>query len=114
MKPKHKYNNGRGATLCNRCNVVITNGFTNQLLCKNCVAEYVYEWPVKSPRGFNPEELKAIVDEFPDINMEKFDLAMMGNTCSLEDGKIITYHCDVVTAIRCGIENRDLKFSEWD
>ena len=114
MTPKHKFNNGHSATLCNRCNVIISNKITNHLLCNKCISEYVYEWPVKSRYGFNPDELKAFVEEFPGINMEKFELAMMGNTCMMEEGKIITYHCDVVTALRCGIENRDLKIEEWD
>lgn len=114
MKPKHKFNNGNGATLCNRCNVIITKGLTKHLLCNKCIADYVYEYPVKSKWGFNPDELKAIVSEFPDINMDKFNLAMMGNTCMLEEDKIIIYPCDVVTALRCGIENRDVRFSEFD
>lgn len=110
MKPKHKM----GGTLCNKCNVVITKKLTNQLICSNCIKDYVYEYPFKSQFGFNPDELKTIVAEFPDINMDKFNLAMNGNTCMMEEGRIITYPCDVVTALRCGIENRDIRFSEFD
>ena len=36
MKPKHKYNSGYGATLCNNCNKIITQGLTDNLLCVDC------------------------------------------------------------------------------
>jgi hypothetical protein len=36
MKPIHKFNNGRGATICNQCSVIITTGLTDDLYCKEC------------------------------------------------------------------------------
>jgi hypothetical protein len=36
MKPIHKFNNGRGATLCNQCSVTITTELTDDLYCKEC------------------------------------------------------------------------------
>jgi len=36
MKPIHKFNNGRGATTCNQCSVIITTGLTDDLYCKEC------------------------------------------------------------------------------
>jgi hypothetical protein len=36
MKPIHKFNNGRGATLCNQCSVIITTGLTDDLYCEEC------------------------------------------------------------------------------
>ena len=44
MKPIHKFNNSNGVTLCNRCNVIITKKLTNQLLCSNCIKDYIYEY----------------------------------------------------------------------
>ena len=36
--------------------------------------------------------------------MDKFNDAMMGNTCQVsEEGKAIMYHCDVYKALNCGI-----------
>jgi hypothetical protein len=35
-KPIHKYNNGRGATLCHGCSVIISKGFTQDLKCEKC------------------------------------------------------------------------------
>lgn len=37
MKPIHKFNNGRGATLCNRCRVIINTGFSEALYCDKCL-----------------------------------------------------------------------------
>ena len=36
MKPIHKFNNGRGATLCHQCSVIITTGLTDDLYCEEC------------------------------------------------------------------------------
>ena len=33
MKPIHKFNNGKGATLCNWCSNIINTGFTDALYC---------------------------------------------------------------------------------
>ena len=35
-EPIHKFNNGRGATLCHNCGVIITKGLTEDLYCDNC------------------------------------------------------------------------------
>lgn len=37
MKPIHKFNNGRGAMLCNYCRTIISTGKkTDVLLCDKC------------------------------------------------------------------------------
>lgn len=42
MKPIHKFNNGRGATLCHLCRTIITTGKpTNDLYCNRCLSERV-------------------------------------------------------------------------
>lgn len=35
MKPIHKFNSGRGATLCHRCHAIIELGFTDKLYCND-------------------------------------------------------------------------------
>lgn len=43
MKPIHKFNNGRGATLCHLCRTIITVGKpTNDLYCDRCLSERNY------------------------------------------------------------------------
>ena len=34
LKPIHKFNGGLGATLCNECNVIISEGLTDDLYCE--------------------------------------------------------------------------------
>ncbi len=34
LKPIHKFNGGKGATLCNECKVIICEGLTNDLYCE--------------------------------------------------------------------------------
>ena len=34
MKPIHKFNGGRGATLCHQCSVIIHEGLTDDLYCE--------------------------------------------------------------------------------
>jgi len=37
MKPIHKFNNGRGAMLCNICRTIISTGpKTEELYCEKC------------------------------------------------------------------------------
>lgn len=36
MKPKHKFNNGNGATICKLCDSIIAVGFFDNLLCIEC------------------------------------------------------------------------------
>lgn len=36
MKPIHKFNGGRGATLCNDCRVIIKEALTNDIYCEEC------------------------------------------------------------------------------
>lgn len=42
LKPIHKFNNSRGATLCNSCSVIISIGLTEDLYCEKCkIKEHV-------------------------------------------------------------------------
>ena len=78
------------------------------------IKETVNNFPTKYEQGFIHKEILEIIKMFPDVNMEKLNAAFDGNTAMLIEDQIITYHCDVETALRCGIENRDIKIGEWD
>ncbi len=41
IKPIHKFNGGKGATLCHNCSVIITEGLTDNLYCMKCLPEIV-------------------------------------------------------------------------
>lgn len=79
-------------------------------------ADVAHTYPTKNAIGFNGKELEKLLSYYSDkVNEDKFFDALKGNTCMLnEDGDVIMYHCDVSTAMKCGIENRDITFEEWD
>ena len=82
---------------------------------KSLLYEKVYNYKSKSEYGLIEAEIKDILKDYPDCNMEKYNSAMMGNTCMFEDDKgFINYHCDVYSAILCGVEDRELTIDEWD
>ena len=79
------------------------------------VYDKVYNYKTKYPSGFIASEIQELLKDYPDIDMKKFDDAMMGNTCALSpDNESIIYHCDVEKALLCGIEKRGLYSYEWD
>ena len=82
---------------------------------KNLLYERVYSYKSKSEHGLIEAEVQDVLKDYPDCNMEKYNSAMNGNTCMVNDDKeIINYHCDVYSAILCGVENRDQMLREWD
>lgn len=44
MKPIHKLNGGRGATLCHKCSKIITEGMTDDLYCKEHGGRIIYKY----------------------------------------------------------------------
>jgi hypothetical protein len=82
---------------------------------KNLLYAKVYNYKTKSEYGLVETEIQEVLKDYPDCNMEKYNDAMMGNTCMVNDDKeVINYHCDVYSAILCGVENRDQMLQEWD
>jgi len=78
------------------------------------IYDKVYNYKTKYPQGFIASEEAELLKDYPDIDMEKYNDAMMGNTCMVIDGQTIIYHCDIEKALLCGIEKRGLYFYEWD
>ena len=81
------------------------------------VEELLERYPKANERGFSADDISNILKFFGDdeINMEKFNDVMMGNTGAVtDDGVFLTYHTDLRRALICGIERRDLKTGEWD
>lgn len=78
------------------------------------VKDYISTFVTKYPHGFTNVEIEKVLENFPNVNREKFNNAMFGNTCAMIDGNVINYHTDVERAIRCGLENRNLTQEEWD
>lgn len=78
------------------------------------VTEKVYSFKTKHKHGFTNNELDILLKDFPNISMEKFENALMGNTCILIGGDVVKYHSDIEKALICGLQNRDLNVYEWD
>ena len=82
-------------------------------LITDSITSTVNKYPTRSDYGFNPREIVTLLTEY-DINIDKFYDALGVNTCMIEEGQVITYHCDVAKALRCVIEDRQQTLEEWD
>ena len=86
------------------------------------IDKLVYEYPTKHKEGFIALEEKDIVEKvkakYPELpfNENKFSDALCGITCMMDEetNGLIIYHCDIKTAILCGIEDRGMYLHEWD
>jgi len=78
------------------------------------IQKHVYNFHTKNKEGFVQSEIKDVLKKYPDIDMEKFNDALTGITCKIINNETIIYHCDIEKALYCGVEKRDLTFSEWD
>ena len=122
IKPIIKLNSGAGAILCNKCRKIIKeyltddefSGKTALLYCDSCIEKIVKEFPTKNKEGFTAKEQEELLKLFPGINKEKYDNALWGVTCIMVEDEIVIYHCDIITALRCGTENRNIRYYEWD
>ena len=83
---------------------------------KQELKDKVYNYKTESKYGFSPNEIKELLKDYPNIKMDKFDDALMGVTCMMNEKthESIIYHCDIYKALLCGLENRNLKLEEWD
>jgi hypothetical protein len=50
IKPIHKFNGGRGATLCHKCNRIITEGMTEDLYCEEHGGKPSYKYKLVRSR----------------------------------------------------------------
>lgn len=78
----------------------------------------VRNWETKYSQGFMWVEITALLASLPEKGIEikesRFTDAMMGNTCAVIDGMQVIYPHDIIKALNCAIEDRDLYFHEWD
>ena len=78
------------------------------------IREKVYNFKTKNKEGFVQSEIDMLLKDYPDINMNKFNSALRGITCMMVANETVIYHSDIEKALRCGIENRNLRSWEWD
>lgn len=78
------------------------------------IRKKIYNFKTKNEEGFVQSEIDTLLKDYPDINMDKFNSALMGNTCVMVGNESVMCHCDIEKALRCGVENRNLRSWEWD
>lgn len=78
------------------------------------IHQMVHAFNTKHKEGFTNSEIQVLVSRFPHVNMGKFNNALSGVSCPMVDGDIVFYKHDVEAALRCGVENRDMRQSEFD
>ena len=62
---------------------------------KKKMKERALSFKTKSRHGFNDDELDQIKLEFQPLDEDKFNWALTGITCVLDNGEVITYPYDV-------------------
>ena len=83
-----------------------------ELNIKN-ISEIIDNYKTKYKEGFTSKEIKSLIKEY-NLDSKKFYESLGVNTCAIIDDEVITYHCDIKSALYCILENRDKHLWEWD
>ena len=82
------------------------------------IEDVVTSFHTKHELGFNSTEQETLVNYFKSnskvFNIEKYNSALTGITCAMGPNGIIIYPCDMITAIACATQDRDMKPYEFD
>ena len=76
--------------------------------------DYVYNYPTKYKKGFVKDDLEKLLSEFPKVDMDKFNDAMICNTALIIDNEIVSYHIDIYYALLAGIGKDELNVNVKD
>lgn len=76
----------------------------------------INSYPTNSEYGFTDNEIKEFIalNVKQGISQKHYNDAMGVNTVVIVDDIVRYFHCDVLSAIRCGIDKRGLTNGEWD
>lgn len=66
----------------------------------------------KSKNGYTADEIKRICKDRK-IKLKDFNIAIGVNTGIIENGKLLTYKCDIEKAL-WNLKHKDGKFHTWD
>lgn len=111
-----------GGLLCNKCRKTIryfknedeAQGLSGPVLCQSCLHSLVYNYKTRFKEGFTTDEEKKLIERFPTISTKHYFDALNGVTGLLREGEPITFHCDIFTALNCGLDHRNITAAEWD
>lgn len=88
--------------------------FCEYIFKMKSISEKVNGFKSRHKEGFVQSEIEVLLKDYPQINMNMFNSALEGNTCALIDGEVVKYRSDIVKALQCGLEGRNLRSWELD
>ena len=74
----------------------------------------VNNFKTKYEDGFTSSEIDLLLNDYPSVTLDKFNSYLGCVTCIIIDDEVILYHDDVINALICCIENRNMTSFEWD
>lgn len=75
------------------------------------VKDKVYSFPTKHKEGFTWCEVSKIVQEYPSLDIKKFESALQGATLCIVEGEELVYHYDIEKALNYSlINNKTLNY----
>ena len=79
------------------------------------VHDIVDGYKTNSEHGYSSKEIESLLDtHFPDIDHKVFYEKLGVNTGMIENGVLLTYHCDIERTLNIIIEDRDMYPWEFD
>lgn len=79
------------------------------------IRDIVYDFPTKYEQGFTAKDQRSLLDHyFPQYSQEELSEKIGVVTCIRIDDEFVIYHEDIINALYCLIENRELNQWEWD
>lgn len=79
------------------------------------IRDIVYDFPTKYEQGFTTFDQQCLLaDYFPQYSQEELSEKIGVVTCMRIDDEFVIYHEDIINALYCLIENRELNQWEWD
>lgn len=72
------------------------------------------KFKTKYKEGFVQSELADLLKYLPNIDLDMFNYALMGNTCIIKNDEMIHSRSDIQKALVCGIEKRNLRLYEFE
>lgn len=107
MKPIHKFNGGRGATLCNECSKIIIEGMTDDLFCEEHGGRRKFKYTlIREHDGltYGSDKIKWVEWNENGTSKALHDEPLIGRSLILNPSIMYTWLTTTVTEI---VEQRD-------
>lgn len=78
------------------------------------IHDKVIDFKSRFTKGLTRSEIEVLLKKFPSVSQRRFFNKMGIVTVQLIKGEIVYYRSDIISAITCCIEKRDLNTSEFD